>query len=91
MPVGAIRSFVALGDSTTEGLEDPYAGRSGYRGWADRLAERLATLDPDVRYANLAIRGRKLGQIRAEQLAPALAMAPDLASVIGGINDVLRP
>ena len=91
MPVGAIRSFVALGDSTTEGLEDLYAGGGGYRGWADRLAERLATLDPDVRYANLAIRGRKLGQIRSEQLAPALALEPDLASVIGGINDVLRP
>jgi lysophospholipase L1-like esterase len=87
----AIRRFVALGDSTTEGLEDPYAGASGYRGWADRLAERLAALDPDVRYANLAVRGRKLGQIRAEQLAPALAMQPDLASVVGGVNDVLRP
>ena len=26
-----------------------------------------------------------------EQLEPALAMAPDLASVVGGINDILRP
>lgn len=91
MSGGPFQRFVALGDSTTEGLEDPSPSGGRYRGWADRLAERLAVLDPDVRYANLAIRGRKLGQIRAEQLAPALAMAPDLASVIGGINDVLRP
>lgn len=91
MSTGAFHRYVALGDSTTEGLEDPYPGGGAYRGWADRLAERLAVVDPGVRYANLAVRGRKLAQIRAEQLAPALAMEPDLASVIGGINDVLRP
>jgi len=81
--------FVALGDSTTEGLEDPYPDGS-YRGWADRLAADLAVANPDFRYANLAIRGRKVPQIRAEQLEPALALRPDLASILGGINDVLR-
>ncbi len=91
MAAGAVRRYVALGDSTTEGLEDPYAHGRGYRGWADRLAERLAALDAGLLYANLAVRGRKLAQIRAEQLAPALAMQPDLASVVGGVNDVLRP
>ena len=86
----AFRRYVALGDSTTEGLEDPDP-TGGFRGWADRLAERLARLDPGFLYANLAIRGRKMAQIRAEQLEPAMAMAPDLASIIGGINDILRP
>ena len=81
--------YVALGDSTTEGLDDPYPD-GGYRGWADRLAERLAVETPDLGYANLAIRGRKVPQIRAEQLEPALALDPDLASVIGGLNDILR-
>ena len=81
--------YVALGDSTTEGLDDPYPDGS-YRGWADRLAEILATENPDFGYANLAIRGRKVPQIRAEQLEPALALKPDLASVIGGLNDILR-
>ncbi len=81
--------YVALGDSTTEGLEDRYPG-GGYRGWADRLAELVAAESPGLRYANLAIRGRKLPQIRAEQLEPALAMEPDLASVLGGLNDILR-
>ena len=29
-------------------------------------------------------------QIRAEQLEPAIALHPDLASTLGGINDILR-
>ncbi|MFY9265250.1 MAG: SGNH/GDSL hydrolase family protein [Solirubrobacterales bacterium] len=83
--------FVALGDSTTEGLDDPYPDGESFRGWADRLAARLALLNPDLRYANLAIRGRLIGQIFDTQLEPALAMRPDLASVVGGVNDILRP
>lgn len=87
--------YVALGDSTTEGLDDPYpghpAGEEVYRGWADRLAERLAADNPALCYANLAVRGRLIGQIRELQLEPALEMQPDLVSVVGGVNDVLRP
>ncbi len=89
-PVAAFERFVALGDSTTEGLEDPYPDGGGYRGWADRLAERLAAANPQLTYANLAVRGRKVPQIRAEQLEPAIRLRPDLASILGGINDVLR-
>jgi lysophospholipase L1-like esterase len=83
--------YVALGDSTTEGLDDPAPGGDGFVGFADRLAVRLAREQPGLLYANLAVRGRKAGQIRAEQLEPALAMQPDLATVVGGINDILRP
>ena len=72
--------YVALGDSTTEGLMDVHADGVSFRGWADRLAEQLATANPDLLYANLAIRGRKLPQIRAEQLEPALALEPDPVS-----------
>lgn len=82
--------FVAIGDSQSEGLNDG-DDDAGYRGWADRLAERLAEADPDVRYANLAVRGRLARQVREEQLAPALALQPDLASVVAGVNDLLRP
>jgi lysophospholipase L1-like esterase len=87
--------YVALGDSTTEGLDDPYpghpVGNEVYRGWADRLAARLAEDNPGLHYANLAVRGRLIGQIRETQLGAALAMQPDLVSVVGGVNDVLRP
>ena len=82
--------YVAIGDSTSEGLDDP-DGHGGYRGWANRLAERIAKLQGGLLYANLAVRGRTTRQIREEQLAPALAMKPDLATVSGGTNDVLRP
>ncbi|MFG3436420.1 SGNH/GDSL hydrolase family protein [Nonomuraea sp. NPDC047897] len=84
------RSFVALGDSFTEGLNDP--GANGhYRGWADRVAERLAADDPAFRYANLAVRGRLLDQIVTEQVPLAVDMAPDLVSLCAGGNDLLRP
>jgi lysophospholipase L1-like esterase len=82
--------YVALGDSQTEGLNDGDE-RAGYRGWADRLAGHLAALNPELLYANLAVRGRLAGQVRAEQLEPALALRPDLATVVAGMNDLIRP
>jgi lysophospholipase L1-like esterase len=84
--------YVALGDSTSEGLEDPYPDGSGYRGWTDRFAERLAAVAPDghLLYANLAVRGKLTRQVREEQLDAALALKPDLVSVLAGLNDVLR-
>ena len=89
----SFRRYVALGDSFTEGVGDPDPTRpNGWRGWADRVAEGLAAHSgPDLGYANLAIRGRKLPAIIAEQLEPALALQPDLVTIHGGGNDVLRP
>jgi lysophospholipase L1-like esterase len=95
-----IGAFVALGDSFTEGVGDPYPDGpgyhgpgyhgSGYRGWADRFAEALAADRPGLRYANLAVRGRLVGQVAAEQVPRAVAMAPDLVSIAAGGNDLLR-
>ena len=84
--------YVALGDSFTEGVGDPDPSRpNGLRGWADRVAEVLATRTDDFGYANLAVRGRKLGPIVDEQLDAAIALEPDLITIHGGGNDVLRP
>jgi lysophospholipase L1-like esterase len=83
-------SFVALGDSFTEGLNDPAPG-GGFRGWADRLAGLLAAEYPGLRYANLAVRGKLLREIVAEQIPAAAAMSPGLVSLAGGGNDMLRP
>ncbi|WP_207836504.1 SGNH/GDSL hydrolase family protein [Williamsia soli] len=80
--------FVAIGDSQTEGMCDG-DDDTGYRGWADRLAEELAGHNPDLRYANLAVRGRTTRQIRDVQLAPAIALQPDLVAAPLGMNDVL--
>ncbi|HST66934.1 MAG TPA: SGNH/GDSL hydrolase family protein [Mycobacteriales bacterium] len=86
-----IRSYVALGDSFTEGMEDELGPTGRHRGWADRVAAGLALAQGSVRYANLAVRGRLLDQVVAEQLPVALRLAPDLASFHAGPNDVLRP
>jgi len=87
-PSGA--SFVAIGDSFTEGLNDAAPG-GGFRGWADRAAGLLAAEYPGLRYANLAVRGKLLRQIVAEQVPAAAAMSPGLISIAGGGNDLLRP
>ena len=94
-------SYVAIGDSLSEGLWDVPPGTEPnedppVRGWADRLAEhlsarRIAAGQSPLLYANLAIRGKLLEPILAEQLPRALAMKPDLVSIIGGGNDALRP
>jgi lysophospholipase L1-like esterase len=83
-------SFVAIGDSFTEGLNDASPG-GGFRGWADRTAGLLAVEYPGLRYANLAVRGKLLRQIVAEQVPAAAALSPGLASIAGGGNDLLRP
>ncbi|TMQ47475.1 MAG: SGNH/GDSL hydrolase family protein [Candidatus Eisenbacteria bacterium] len=84
----AFERYVAIGDSSTEGIDDP-DGQGGYRGWSQRLAERIALIQGRLLYANLGVRGRTTRQIRDQQLAPALAMQPDLATVFSGTNDVL--
>jgi len=97
------RSYVAIGDSFTEGLDDPRPDGLGYRGWADLVAGRLAAEhrattrgrsradeEPHFRYANLAVRGRLFDPIVAEQVPLAMTMRPALVSFAAGGNDVLR-
>jgi lysophospholipase L1-like esterase len=81
--------FVALGDSCTEGLDDPYPTGDVYRGWADLVADRLAQDNPEFRYANLGVRGRRLDQITVEQIPAATTMKPDLVALFGGGNDIM--
>ncbi len=96
----SFQRYVAIGDSFTEGVGDPDPSRpNGVRGWADRVAEVLgrAALSSggssagSFGYANLAIRGRKLPAILAEQLEPAIALEPDLVTIYAGANDIMRP
>lgn len=85
-------TFVALGDSLTEGVGDPHpAWPNGLRGWADLVAAVLAAHDPSTEYANLALRGKTARDVTAEQLPLALEMQPDIVTIWAGGNDVLRP
>jgi len=82
--------LVALGDSTVEGLMD--LGPDGSCvGWADRFARQLARHRPDLTYANLAVRGQTTREVRETQLERAVALRPDLALLVAGVNDVLKP
>jgi lysophospholipase L1-like esterase len=83
------RSFVAMGDSFTEGLNDAYPDGS-FRGWADLVAARLAVdAGPDFGYANLAVRGKLLDEVLDEQLEPTLTMRPGLVSFATGADVIL--
>ena len=90
------RTYVAIGDSFTEGMSDPDPlADDEYIGWADRLAVLLAKVaqarGEGFGYANLAIRGRLLDDVVDRQLPLALELRPDLISIVGGANDIMRP
>ncbi len=93
---GPWERYVAVGDSFSEGMSDDHPTLTGtYAGWADRLAAYLAAeahaAGHGFGYANLAVRGRLLADIAGRQVDEALALSPDLVSIVGGGNDLLRP
>jgi lysophospholipase L1-like esterase len=87
--VTRLERYVAIGDSSTEGLLD-LDDQGEMHGWSFRLADRIATAQGELLYANLAARGATTRQIVDHQLERALAMRPDLATVFSGTNDVLK-
>lgn len=82
--------IVALGDSFTEGMSDRIPRTRRYRGWADRLVEHLARQNPELQYANIAIRGRLTQEVVHDQVPAALTMTPDLVLFSCGVNDLMR-
>jgi lysophospholipase L1-like esterase len=77
---GGVDTYVALGDSLTCGTDPEREGR-----WPDAVAAALG-----VRYANFAKIGATSRDVEEEQLGLALALRPDLVSLICGANDVLE-
>jgi lysophospholipase L1-like esterase len=73
-------TYVALGDSFTAGLEE------GKPRWADEVARALG---PDTRYENLAWVGATSKDVEQRQVDQALALDPDLVTIVCGANDVL--
>jgi lysophospholipase L1-like esterase len=72
--------YTALGDSLTHGIDPEREDR-----WPDAVAAALG-----VRYANFAQVGASSRHVEEEQLDPALALHPDIVSLICGANDVLE-
>ena len=77
--------YVALGDSISVGMGDPLPG-GGWRGWPALLATGL----PEPEVHNLAVLGAQTSDIERNQLPAALALKPQVASVVCGLNDTLR-
>lgn len=86
--------LVCTGDSFTEGMSDDPRPDGQYTGWADRVAVALAQRESrtggTLEYANLAVRGKLLDQVVAEQLPVAISMDPTVLTFHAGPNDVLR-
>jgi lysophospholipase L1-like esterase len=74
-------TYVALGDSFTAGLE------AGEPRWADEVAHALG---PSTRYENLAWVGATSADVEQRQLEQALALDPDVVTLVCGANDVLE-
>lgn len=80
--------FAALGDSLTEGVGDRVDG--AWRGWAVLLAQGLGEPGRPAEFRNFAVSGALALDVHERQTPEALGYAPDLASVIVGVNDTLR-
>lgn len=83
--VSGVTRFVAIGDSFSAGIGTP-----GEVPWPVGVAERLQGISgqpPELH--NLAVAGAMSDEIAHRQLPQAIALQPDLVSVICGANDVL--
>ncbi|MGO4182627.1 SGNH/GDSL hydrolase family protein [Paenibacillus sp. TAF43_2] len=80
------KHFVAIGDSFTEGIGDEVE-ETPLKSWVHHFAELH---EPALKYTNLAKRGLITKEIRLKQLEEALALEPDLVSLIAGANDILK-
>jgi lysophospholipase L1-like esterase len=75
------RRFAVLGDSV---VQEP-------GGFADLVRDELAAAAPGLASLNLARRNLRAAEVLDLQLSPALAFGPDLALLVCGANDAMRP
>lgn len=84
--------FVGLGDSLTQGVGDPRAGRAGFAGqldgWVSYFAGAVRASGQAIDVRNYAVAGARIEHVTAGQLQPALADQADVMSCFIGINDL---
>jgi acyl-CoA thioesterase I len=78
--------YVALGDSTVEGVG---ASRPDLN-YVSRLHTRLRALYPHARLTNLGMGGATSAEVITQQLGRAIALQPDLVTLSIGPNDITR-
>lgn len=87
MPVPTIRRYVALGDSLSEGYSDWGRGDRS-TGFASLLAGLLRANSPQLEFTNLGVSGARVVDVLRNQTGRAIALAPDLVTLVVGSNDV---
>jgi lysophospholipase L1-like esterase len=81
--------LAVLGDSTAVGLGDPLPRRGGWRGVGPLVAAALGVAPGG--YLNPAFAGARMRCVLTEQVPAAVAHRPDVALLVAGMNDTLRP
>jgi len=85
-PVATPLRYVALGDSYTIGTSVEPGER-----WPDQLVAALAGPPPALELtANLGVNGHTSGDLIRAQLPVLVTLAPEFASVLIGVNDVVQ-
>ena len=87
MATPTIRRYVALGDSLSEGYSD-WGRAERSIGFANLLAGLLREQSPDLAFTNLGRSGARAADVLRDQVEPAIALAPDLATLVVGANDI---
>ena len=81
---GAAIVYVALGDSTVEGV----GATNRSRNYVSRVHERLRAVYPAARVTNLGVGGATSADVRRRQLDRAIELRPQLVTLAIGPNDI---
>lgn len=82
-----IQRYVALGDSLSAGVWDWGQGDPAF-GFTALLADLLRQTTPELQFTNFGVGGAHTADVLRRQLEPALALQPDLVTLIVGANDL---
>jgi lysophospholipase L1-like esterase len=80
--------YVAMGDSSTEGIGDSVPGYPD-GGWAQMVADALRVVRPELEFFNLGERFLTAKAVRETQLPRALELESDLVVLMAGGNDMM--
>ena len=89
MTIPEIRRYVAIGDSLSEGFSN-WGRDERSIGFAQVLADQIRVLVPTLEFHNLGVSGARTAGVLHRQVERAVALKPDLLTLVVGANDVPR-